>query len=268
MSGFCHQTLQTPGPEGRLHHPVHMLTRSVLRVALNRVPSSSLPAASACSHWLPAAASSCPPGPPPPPAASAAALCAWAGLRGAETTAPSSAAGCRSEWLKRSRETLPPLKRELQAYVFLLGPSVVWRLQSSEQHLESIPAFSSCPRHWSQSFCRCTWWWTSISSLLYLPETEGEKKHTHTHRQTQERVSLNTKEQSPSRYSVHLHTAELVQNDISSFLHEIFGDVVRQRVGSKDKPALCPILPFVSLLHHIALQNSVKSLFFIIYISF
>lgn len=53
--------------------------------------------------------------------------------------------------------------------------------------------------------------------------------------------------------SVHLHTAVSVQNDVSSLLHLIFTDVVRQRVGLKDEPALGPVLPLVAFFHHVSL---------------
>lgn len=82
---------------------------------LKTLPSSCPPAASVCAHWPPAAASSSPPDRPPPPAASAAALCAWAGLRGEETAALSSGAGCRFGWLKCSRQGNVPISKTTAA---------------------------------------------------------------------------------------------------------------------------------------------------------
>ena len=57
--------------------------------------------------------------------------------------------------------------------------------------------------------------------------------------------------------TVNLNTAVSVQKDVSFFVHQVFTDIVRQRVGLKDKPALVPVLPSVPLFRQVSLQTTV-----------
>lgn len=57
-------------------------------------------------------------------------------------------------------------------------------------------------------------------------------------------------------WAIYLHTTVRVQYDVPFLLHKILTDIIWHRVGSKDKPAFGPILPFVALFHHVSLQNT------------
>lgn len=53
----------------------------------------------------------------------------------------------------------------------------------------------------------------------------------------------------------HLNTAVTVQHYVPFFVSKVLTDKIRHGAGSKHKPALSPIFPFVSLFHHIALKR-------------
>lgn len=55
-----------------------------------------------------------------------------------------------------------------------------------------------------------------------------------------------------------LHSAVSIQHDVSFLFCQILSDVVGDGVGLQHEPALRPVLPLVTFLHHVALQREMN----------